>query len=58
MFSPVYDKTSGSWITSNGNLIMTNKGKQYTITPNDNNQFWSMLKDGNYLSPKDSSFVQ
>jgi hypothetical protein len=58
MFSSVYDKTSGTWITSNGNLIMTNKGKQYTITPNDNNQFWSMLKDGNYLSPKDSSFVQ
>jgi hypothetical protein len=57
-FSPVYDKTTGSWSTSNGNLVMKYKGNDYTITQNDNNQFWGMLKAGNYLSNQDSSFVQ
>lgn len=57
-FSPVYDKTTGSWSTSNGNLVMKYKGNNYTVTQNDNNQFWGMLKAGNYLSNQDSSFVQ
>lgn len=58
VFSSVYDKTSGYWSTSNGNLVMKYKGNDYTITQNNNNQFWSMLKAGNYLSSQDSSFIE
>jgi hypothetical protein len=56
--SSVYDKKSGTWYTLNGELVMLFNNKKYIIKPSNNNQFWDMLKDSNYLSLKDSSFVE
>jgi len=57
IWSPIYDKVSGSWKVQNGNAILDFNGKQYTLKTNDNNQVWSMLKDGGYLSVQDGSFI-
>lgn len=56
--SSVYDKKSGTWYTLNGELVMSFNNKKYIIKPNNNSQFWDMLKDSNYLSLKDGSFIE
>lgn len=56
-WSSVYAKVSGSWKIQNGNAVLTFDGKNYTLTPTDNNAIWAMLKDGGYLSVQDGSFI-
>jgi hypothetical protein len=56
-YTPIYAKVSGSWRIQNSNAILTLDGKEYTLTPTNNNGIWSMLKGNGYLSAQDGSFI-
>jgi hypothetical protein len=55
LFTPLYDRISGSWKVVNNNVVLTLNAKDYTLATSDAvNVFTTMLKDAGYLSANNS----